>query len=592
MANKFRNRLSKYFGITTTKNADGVKKPDIDTTSFDGGKSTKIDSPLQTFFKYWRDEVHDSTESLRHRENRYRDIDFMVVNSAIISMALDLYCDEATQIDAQSQILQVLEANSKVTAEIKKCFDHWGYGPQTIRSMIRNIAEYGEHFNINAFSETEGGLVNTRPLGMLKVEDRVEFDPLVEDRNNLAKDKYAQFKNQVPRYKNIINALEKKPDPYELYSSHLFGFKLKDSGYVAPWTITHFRLGGNVTEFAPWGRSIFINAISPYRQLKASMNLMTFARAESFPKEKFTVGTNTDMSTGDRWAMINMAREQYHNIGLDKPSTTEDFPVGGQIWTAKDLFDYDVVKSDIRLSDIADVELLRDNLIMSTRIPKGYLVVDRGGWGVSGTALLQQFKPFGRGVFNLQTAFLEGVTHQLKLHFISKDLFDGEDTKFTLAMNFPVIEESQDRLSMKRDTLDLATSVINAIQDTLGVDSLPVEIIQSIFSKISFLSPEEVLNWISYEKEMSTKESRKSLISLHSLSESEKNRITSRLHEDIVMEAYLLEKKKHNIYEGVTHKRHFLSSWVPNTEHDQIYKDLKAIYKAQSLKEKSEEELE
>ena len=61
--------------------------------------------------------------------------------------------------------------------------------------------------------------------------------------------------------------------------------------------------------------------------------------------------------------------------------------------------------------------------------------------------------------------------------------------EFELALPFPVIEESQDRVRMKNDTLRLANDIITNLQNALGLDrgeSIPSEVVKDIFGKISF----------------------------------------------------------------------------------------------------------
>ena len=61
------------------------------------------------------------------------------------------------------------------------------------------------------------------------------------------------------------------------------------------------------------------------------------------------------------------------------------------------------------VDEIHDVELLRDDLIMGTGIPKGYLLPDQGKlWGVSGQVFVATVQNhLGRKVFTIQSAILE-----------------------------------------------------------------------------------------------------------------------------------------------------------------------------------------
>ena len=171
---------------------------------------------------------------------------------------------------------------------------------------------------------------------------------------------------------------------------------------------------------------------------------MGLARPMAFPKSVFAVDTSEEMTASEKWEAVNEARQEYSNLGKSNKSK-EQFALGEEVWLPKDLIDFDSIKTDINMDEIGDIELLRDNLIMGTSIPKGYLIVDQGGWGVSNQSLLQQSKPFARASFRIQSEILDRLSFLAKLHFMITGKFDGEFTEFELTMNFPVVEEAEDR---------------------------------------------------------------------------------------------------------------------------------------------------
>jgi hypothetical protein len=124
---------------------------------------------------------------------------------------------------------------------------------------------------------------------------------------------------------------------------------------------------------------------------------------------------------------------------------------------------------------------------MGLMIPKGYLIVDEGGWGTSGQSLLQQFKPFGRLVFSDQSDYMAALSEKIKTHLAIVEKFDGWDTPFELEMDFPVIEEAQDRMQHRAEELTLANNTLDTLKNILGVEKVPPDIIKDAFGMLTSL---------------------------------------------------------------------------------------------------------
>jgi hypothetical protein len=205
---------------------------------------------------------------------------------------------------------------------------------------------------------------------------------------------------------------------------------------------------------------------------------------------------------------------------------------------------------------------------MGTRVPKGYLIVDKASFGTSGQALLQQHKPFGRSVFTLQSSFLKELVNVIKLDLAIAGKFDREDTEFELLMNFPVVEDSSDRIGIKNDTIGLAKEVISTLQDVLGVnEGLPPDVVKDILTRLSFLSQEDINTWVDTilknEMEMSEKGHRM-VTDRKYLTESAVKKL-NRYYENgdsLVREAYFQSKNNVAFFEGIQNKKHFVSSGI------------------------------
>ena len=502
-------RLQGFFGWRSnqSKNAFGVEVDPVNRSSSldpELRKSFRRNFPpkIRELWDWYLNETADTSQTMSDRNNRYKDIDYMIYNDSIISMALNLYADEISQPDDNLEIIKVDAPDSKVAKEIRDLLNKWGVNQKYIREVSFNLCAYGDSFDIVNIDPKEG-VISLTPVDVYDVTDRLEFKA-----SEIKKKREYSRWYSICRDETIMQYISKFQDdlgndPSAAFESYLFGFIICEEYYLAPWQVLHYRLESRKSEFWPWGRPLFINLVGPWRQLKTSMNLLALARTMKFPKDVFGVETSDEMTSLEKWDAVNAAREQYSNIGR-RNKAKEEFALADEVWIPKDLIDFQTHQTDISLDDVADVEMLRDNIMMGTAVPKGYLITDEGGWGNSSQSLLQQSKPFGRAVYRIQSEELETLSYLIRLHFLITGQFDKEFTEFELSMNFPVVEEASDRLQLKSDTLDLATAIINNLKDAIGytAETVPIPLVKKIFSKYSFLTPEELDKYIAeLEKE-------------------------------------------------------------------------------------------
>jgi hypothetical protein len=450
-------------------------------------------TPLQHIWNFFLQECLDSSETLQNRKNRYQDLDFAVKNNTLIKAAVDLFADEAAQCDVGSCPIRV-KAKKDVQAYIADLLDVWGVTQQQVRETIWNKVLFGDSFEINDIRPKEG-IVQVTPVTVWDVADRLEFDPskVMERVRYYNSISGASNKTKLDILLSDLMVEDESPSSY--FNKYLFGFELMGGRMVPPWGVTHYRTFSMLREFAPWGRSRFINILPMFRQLLAAEGLMQVSRAAAFPRDVYSVGTEAGATVTERWVALEEFQEQLDNAGMTQGS--KELPsIGSRIIVPKELVDFQSFKSDIDVDAISDVEYLRDNLIMGLMIPKGYLIVDEGAWGNSGQSLLQQFKPFGRMVFADQSDYLQGLSEKIKIHLSLAGKFEGWDTPFELEMEFPVIEEANDRIQHKAEELTLANNTLDTLKNILGVDKVPPEIIKDAFGMLTSLPQEKIDNYV------------------------------------------------------------------------------------------------
>jgi len=499
--NGFLRRLQSLFGwqATPDNNGNAVIQPVKNTKNGAIPKKGTFDSEMKRLWDWYLSETSDTYNFRKDRKDRYKDIDYMIYNEPIMSMAVGLYADEVSQVDDRMQIIKVNSKNPAVAKEIRKLLDKLNINQAYVRETAWNLGAYGDSFDIIS-SDPKEGVTQLTPIDVYDVTDRLEFKfSEIKKRYENISSMHDYFDKQysTKQYMQNFLASHAGDDPSAGFVPYLFGFVINENTYLAPWQVLHYRLNSNRSEFFPFGRPLFINLVGPYRQLRTAMNFMGLARPMGFPKSVFAVDTSEEMTASEKWEAVNEARQEYSNLGKANKSR-EQFALGEEVWLPKNLVDFDSVKTDVNLDEIGDIELLRDNLIMGTSIPKGYLIVDQGGWGVSNQSLLQQSKPFARACFRIQCEILERISFLIKLHFMMTEQFDKEYTEFELTMNFPVVEEAEDRIRNKKDSLDFANDIINALKDAIGYDQneIPVKLVRQVFSKYSFLSSDEIDSYV------------------------------------------------------------------------------------------------
>ena len=470
------------------------KRQDLNSLIRDVGSS--FTPEIRRLWDSYCSETTDSSETLKKRGDRYHDMDYMIYNDPLIAHAIDLYADETSQIDDQFNIIEVDAEDPAVVAVIQDLFKRLNINQEYIREVAYNLVAYGDSFDVVDCSETDG-VSEVTPVSVYDVTDRLEFKASEEKKKNQSKDTFASIATRNSSVNNYINNIRSKGNtsPSASFSSYLLGFVVSSDTYLYPWQVLHYRLASRRSEFFPFGRPLFINLIGPYRQLKTSQNMMALGRMMKFPKTIYSVKTGDDMTTGEKWDAVNDAREEFANTGFTSKSK-DGLSIGDEYWVPQGLITYEQFTNDINLGDIADVEYLRDNMLMGTGIPRGYLTVDVNDstWsGQSGAALLQQSKPFARAVFRIQSVILEGLSSLVRTHLLLTGQFEGEFTPFSISLNYPAKEDSSDSLDLKSKTLDFATDIISSIKDVLGYEgAVSPELVRRIFSRFSFLDPSEV----------------------------------------------------------------------------------------------------
>lgn len=459
-----------------------------------------LSDKLEKLFDAWLRDSTNSYGDLRDRQKRIGELIFMYYNDPFISRVVQLVADEATQLDVQDRLISIESPDPRLTARVYQLLDQWGVTQQRVHGACFDLELQGEAFWANKV--TPNGVEKIIPLQVNQILERLEFNPTkVAEQLRMRQGNVIAMANRDAKLQMLLNEFDNlgtSEDFAELFETKLFGYVVDNETTVPPWSITHFRLNADHSEFYPYGRPHLLAALAPFKQAASTMTLQSLARMLSFPVTLYKVKVVPGMNPAMVWDHVNQVREEYDNIGVSPTSgQSEVYSVNTKIWIPEGLLDVDVKKSEADIDFVGDLEMYIDRIAVASGVPKGYLVQEWGGWGVSAISLTEQFKPFARHVYTIQASFLEGLANLIRLHFVITGEFDYK-TPFTLSMRFPAEEMSSDKRDARKGSLELATSVMELLSAAMGVseeEPLPPDVIKDIMSKYTFLDPTDVIKW-------------------------------------------------------------------------------------------------
>ena len=516
----FVQRLNSYYGFRTVDNPTnsferktGIKlvRVDVNNPAYRvknaalGNKfeSKELSSSLEKYFDAWMNETSLSYDDIVDRQRRLNELYFCYTNDPFISRSVHLVADEATQLDVQNRLISIESPNTLFVNRCYELMSQWGITQARVNGACFDIQLYGEAFWSHKI--TTNGIERVSPLAVNQVMERLEFNPL-KMAEYLAK-RDGQFdanKDRGSKLAKLVDLLRGEgaqdigENITDMFDSKLLGFELHDGIFAPSWAITHFRYNSDHSEFYPYGRPPLISCVAPFKQAFATSLLQGLARTMSFPVTLYKVKTVEGINPTMAFDLVNDVREEYDNIGVHPSGAGgEVYTVNTKMWVPEGLVDVDVKESKVDIDFTGDLELYQDRVAVATGIPKGYLVQEWGGWGNSAISLVEQFKPFARHVYTVQSTFLEGLGTLIRLHFAITGEFDY-NTPFTLSMRFPAEEMDSTKREARAASIELSNSIIEMISSVLGLDEgepLPQDVVTDIISKYSFLDPTDIQKW-------------------------------------------------------------------------------------------------
>lgn len=477
--------LQKLFKIKVNKNArskSGVITPH-DTFQNKDGKDAFISKDtfppqVQRLYDFWVT-TYFNIEKYKERIDLWEQMQNLYFNDSICARTVNIRSDEVVQADSNMQSI-FAEGNKQQVDFILDFFDRIQLYPK-IRPIAFDLEVFGNHVWVLGMNNTEG-ITEVIPTDIFALTERLEFYPAELERELLKNSPYQNYFTQ-DRVTELIDAITNKDNITSVHKQYLLGFIINN--YVLPpWRVLHFRNMKNRSPFNPFGCPNIIHQLAPYKQWDSAMTFQVMARACSFPVDKYEINLPNVLDETEKFNMLASFIERLDNLGI-RQSKKEDKNLGDRIFTIKDLFDYTQISSELDIGKIADIDMLKDERIIASCLPRNIIDPNDSSFGDSGVSLIQKWKELSRAVFHTQHTILDNITQLCKLQMITTNFCGVNDFDFILSMPYPESQMSSDLINNQKETMDLFVAITDMLSDKfLGGEPLPDELLNDILHQV------------------------------------------------------------------------------------------------------------
>lgn len=454
---------------------------------------------LEELFNIWLNDNTDKYNEIQKRLNRLNQLEYMVLNDPMVNRVVELYADESCQLDQQDTIIQIETPDPMMTKDMYALLNTWGVTQTRIRDTFKQMGTFGDAFWANSVSDK--GIEKIIPMRQRQVSDIIEFSPmkaleLKKKRSGF----FGAFASNNYLIDLMLKYMDDKDSFADMFDTKLFGYYIDDDLAVPAWSITHFRVGSDGSEFYPFGTPPILGALAPYKQTQSAIALQQIGKELAFPITLYKVKTDENMDEVRQFAVVNRVRESFDNIGVNRSQgNSEVYTVNTKIWLPDGLLSVETVNPGKSEGDgVDDIKLYQDREAIALGIPKAFFGdEDYKSLPHSGKSMMQQYKPFARKCYSLQSAFLESLSDTFRIHFAITGQYDFR-IPFTLSMKYPAIEDTEEISTTKKTSIEVADAVIELVKGAVGLtdeDTLPADIVRDIVNKYTFLDPQDIMKW-------------------------------------------------------------------------------------------------
>jgi len=399
--------------------------------------------------------ILDQTNLQINRLERYKDYEQMD-QTGEVSLALDLYADEASLVDPEKKHTLIIRAQTKrIKKELEDLFYNTLQWDAYCRPTVRYLCKYGD----------------------------MPYEIVM----NNARDGISSLK-----FMNVYNFTRIETRHGDLVGFFYMDPMVSEPQFFHPWQVMHCRLTSFENLYHPYGRSILDGGRKAFKQLRLMEDSALIYRITRAPeKRKFTipVGMIPPKEVPEYMQMIarTFKRQRFYN------PTNQSFDERYSPLTQEDDFflprrpdgsgpDIDTLPGAENLDQIKDIEYFKKKMIAPTKIPFARVGIGDGAGESSEKSLSMSHSEFAKAVQWIQREVATGLTKVAIVHLALRGYTTKELKGFEIALTATSAMEELYRI----ETWQTRTGVMSDLKD-LGW--FPKEWIVTHFTD---LSPDEI----------------------------------------------------------------------------------------------------
>lgn len=434
-----------------------------------------------------------------------------MANDPIISAALDMYADDATQTDASNNRIWISSSDTDTEKIVSSIFNKINIS-DSIWRIARLLAEYGDVYIELLYDDEEtsqvrltegikkiledGGinlkLINSKGhlLNDIRIISDVEnmFDLQLNGRT-VAFARLNNTSSQFNRESNAFGYIDRKysMDDVSYYPAdkfvHLY-IDQSDKRY-AEYFDAEMDDGNAIRFEVARGKSMIHDLYSTWRDLQLleySIMLNRASKSTIFRFVQVEVGnmskSNVDVTLRKVKNLIESKITMNTQDNTYKPYN-EPGPIENYVYiptrNGQGNISVDTVGGDVNIRDLADLEYYQNKLFSGLKIPKEFLNYGEGNALFnSGAALTKLDARYARTVKRLQNFIIRGINHLVD-NFLSNRGLNQYD-EYEVRMVVPSTVEDNDRIETFSQKIQLMNDLTSALSGLSESDDVSLDV--------------------------------------------------------------------------------------------------------------------
>ncbi len=382
---------------------------------------------------------------------RYVDYEEMAEYPTIAG-ALDIYADDATQLDSQRQ------KKIWVTSPDKEIEDNLNYMlhkrlriDEEVWSITRTLCHYGSNYEeLLVTDEGVGGILHLSPPTVRRIEGpRGELFGFIQDPRG-------KFNYSVAEFQQILAARATANKT----SNEAGANGLERVTAFEDWEVVHFRLQARRRR-SVYGSSMLDAVRWIWKRLVMLEDSAMIYRLQRAPERYAFYVDVGDLPPQESLAWLNRVRQQFRkkkfvdpttgklNLKFEQLSPDDDFYV--PVRKGTDGTRIEVLGAPAWQS-VDDLTYFENKMFSGLKIPKAYLAQDDSA---ARSILSQQDVRFARTELRIQSAVKDGVSKICRIHLAALGI-DPHDVDYTVHMTLPSTLFELAQLEVHNARADLA----------------------------------------------------------------------------------------------------------------------------------------